>query len=286
MLDYHGRVSLYSFISTFIVTLILILAKTTDTKEILIEYLWLILSGYYVVINIFLCIFLSGTSYKVAVRAAFLGMIFAIGLFVSSLAPESWHIFGWYLCFLSFFHYSEYFTTAIVNPRKLTVDSFLLNHSPEYGIAIVASWVEFLLEMWLFPGMKQFLWPWISPIGLLVCLAGETLRKLAMLTARTNFNHVVQSVREEGHCLVTNGIYHFCRHPSYVGWFYWAIGTQFILVNPLCAVAYTLASWRFFRDRVMVEEVTLLNFFGEDYYRYQKEVRTGLPFIQGYKLDL
>jgi hypothetical protein len=35
-----------------------------------------------------------------------------------------------------------------------------------------------------------------------------------------------------------------------------------------------------------MEETTLLNFFGDDYYQYQKQVSTGLPFIQGYKLEL
>ncbi|KAG8229036.1 hypothetical protein J437_LFUL007591 [Ladona fulva] len=286
MLCNHGKLSLCSFISTLIVTIIIILSQIVGKRQLLIEYCGWIVIGYYLVVNIFLRIFLRGHSYQVAVRAAFLGIVFAIGIFVSALAPESWNIFGWYLCFLSFFHYSEYFTTAAVNPRKLSLDSFLLNHSPEYGIAIIISWIEFGVEIWFFPEMKLFLWPWISPIGLLICLAGETLRKMAMLTARTNFNHIVQNVREEGHTLVTHGIYHYCRHPSYVGWFYWAVGTQLILVNPFCLVAYTLASWRFFRDRVTVEEITLLNFFGEDYYRYQKEVRTGLPFIQGYKLDI
>lgn len=66
----------------------------------------------------------------------------------------------------------------------------------------------------------------ISLIGGLMCIGGEILRKAAMLTARTNFNHIVQSVREEGHQLVTHGVYSICRHPSYVGWFYWSIGTQ------------------------------------------------------------
>ena len=33
----------------------------------------------------------------------------------------------------------------------------------------------------------------------------------------------------------------------------------------------------------MEEEITLLNFFGEDYLLYQKHVPTGLPFIYGYQ---
>ena len=61
---------------------------------------------------------------------------------------------------------------------------------------------------------------------------------------------------------------------------------QLILVNPLCIAAYSVASWRFFQERVYVEENTLLRFFGDDYYQYQKQVGTGLPFIQGFKLEM
>jgi protein-S-isoprenylcysteine O-methyltransferase len=69
------------------------------------------------------------------------------------------------------------------------------------------------------------LWP-ITLVGVMLCATGEVLRKGAMMTAKTNFNHIVQSVREDGHQLVTHGVYSLCRHPSYVGWFLWSIGTQ------------------------------------------------------------
>jgi protein-S-isoprenylcysteine O-methyltransferase len=57
-------------------------------------------------------------------------------------------------------------------------------------------------------------------------IGGELLRKLAMFTAGTNFNHYVQYIRKDDHILVTGGIYAWCRHPSYVGWFSWSVGTQ------------------------------------------------------------
>ena len=62
-------------------------------------------------------------------------------------------------------------------------------------------------------------------------VGGEVLRKGAMITARTNFNHYVQHVKHEGHELVTCGVYNWMRHPSYVGWFYWSIGTQVCLLH-------------------------------------------------------
>lgn len=60
---------------------------------------------------------------------------------------------------------------------------------------------------------------------------------------------------------------------------------QLILQNPFCFCAYALMSWKFFHDRVLIEEITLLNFFGEDYVNYQEKVGTGLLFISGYKIN-
>ena len=69
----------------------------------------------------------------------------------------------------------------------------------------------------------------ISVSGLFLCITGEIVRKCAMLTANTNFNHVVQTVKNSDHKLVTDGIYSVCRHPSYAGWFYYSIGTQVLI---------------------------------------------------------
>ena len=103
-----------------------------------------------------------------------------------------------------------------------------------------------------------------------------------MLTAGSNFDHLIRVSKEDKHQLVTSGIYSLSRHPSYVGWFYWSVGTQLVLCNPLCSIAYTFVSWSFFNVRVHEEEMTLLYFFGNDYLAYQAKVPTGLPFIRGY----
>ncbi|XP_052082349.1 protein-S-isoprenylcysteine O-methyltransferase-like [Mytilus californianus] len=217
--------------------------------------------------------------FEVAIRGGALGFAFGIGFHLTS--SETFMFFGYYFMALTFFHFSEYFTTAVANPKSLTLASFLLDHSREYTMAAVASWVEFMIELYFFPGLKHI--HLISIIGLMLVVFGEIVRKGSMFTAKSNFNHYVQYVRRPGHELVTNGVYSWCRHPSYVGWFYWSIGTQLILCNPLCLVAYTVVSWKFFNERIQEEEIYLLNFFGEDYVDYKKNVRTGLPFITGYQ---
>ena len=90
-------------------------------------------------------------------------------------------------------------------------------------------------------------------------------RKAAMWTARSNFSHIIVTEQEGNHQLVTSGVYSFCRHPSYLGWFCWSVGTQLLLCNPFCFVAYTAASISFFRDRVPFEEKMLINIFHEQY---------------------
>ena len=63
------------------------------------------------------------------------------------------------------------------------------------------------------------------------------------------------------------------------------LGTQVVLCNPVCFVAYTLASWSFFNERIHEEEIALIHFFGNNYIQYQQKVGTGLPFISGFKLN-
>ncbi|XP_029801795.1 protein-S-isoprenylcysteine O-methyltransferase [Suricata suricatta] len=221
--------------------------------------------------------------FQIAIRACFLGFVFGCGMLLS-FSQSSWSHFGWYMCSLSLFHYSEYLVTAVNNPKSLSLDSFLLNHSLEYTVAALSSWIEFTLENIFWPELKQI--TWLSALGLLMVVFGECLRKAAMFTAGSNFNHVVQNEKSETHTLVTSGVYAWFRHPSYVGWFYWSIGTQVMLCNPICGVGYALTVWRFFRDRTEEEEISLIHFFGDEYLEYKKRVPTGLPFIKGVKVEL
>lgn len=74
---------------------------------------------------------------------------------LDSLAPTYLSFFLFlnrYMCSLSLFHYSEYLVTAVNNPKSLSLDSFLLNHSLEYTVAALSSWIEFTLENIFWPG--------------------------------------------------------------------------------------------------------------------------------------
>lgn len=217
---------------------------------------------------------------SVAVVALSLGLVCGLGgyIYISHDAPLCY--VGVYMSSLTFFHLSEYFTTALFNRQRLSPDSFLLNHSKEYIVAALCSWIEYAVEYAFFPYAKS--WLWLSRLGIVMVIVGECLRKVAMFTSRSNFSHLIAYKKAKDHELVTHGVYNWFRHPSYVGWFYWSIGTQLLLSNPICLIGYTMATWRFFRDRVEEEEMTLLAFFGSQYFEYQQRVGTGLPLVRGY----
>lgn len=79
--------------------------------------------------------------------------------------------------------------------------------------------------------------------------------------------------------------YSVLRHPSYVGFFYWAIGTQLVLCNPLSTVLYGLAAWTFFSKRIVYEESTLRALFPGDYEDYMSRTYIGIPFIHMFSMN-
>ncbi|GFO22026.1 hypothetical protein PoB_004853100 [Plakobranchus ocellatus] len=282
----QAKISLTSFCAGSSLTLFPVIFYCLPFVDFLWRDLWcaLLLIHFVTVNGIFTAIYVhQRDSYRIVVRAGNLGFVFGLG-FLLSIYSERWGLFGWYVMSLTFFHWSEYQTTALTNPRSLTLESFLLDHSREYKMAAAASCLEFFLEAFLIPSLKTV--RWLSIIGAVMAVGGEVLRKLSMWTAQTNFNHYIQHTKQDGHVLVTSGVYRLFRHPSYVGWFCWSVGTQVMLCNPICIVAYAVASWKFFNERIFDEEIFLLNFFGEDYLDYQRRVPTGIPFIYGYRQSL
>ena len=85
-----------------------------------------------------------------------------------------------------------------------------------------------------------------------VLVAGQAFRALAMVHANS-FSHIVKAVKHDDHTLVTTGVYAYSRHPSYVGFFYWAIATQLLLGNIVSTLAFVFVLNRFFTARIESE---------------------------------
>ena len=176
-----------------------------------------------------------------------------------------------------FFHSSEYIlAVAIHGISNVSLKSLLI--SKEYVLALVFSFVEYLFEVLLFPGLKEHLW--ISNLGLAMVVMGEIVRKLAIVTAGRSFTHLIKIYHEDHHKLVTNGVYGFVRHPSYCGFLIWSVGTQIILCNPISTIGFAVVVWQFFAKRIPYEEYFLKQFFGADYEEYAQRVPSGVPFVK------
>eukprot|EP00732_Lithocolla_globosa_P001482 Lithocolla_globosa_v1_NODE_750_length_3334_cov_26.166819.p2 type:complete len:228 gc:universal NODE_750_length_3334_cov_26.166819:864-181(-) len=179
---------------------------------------------------------------------------------------------------LSTFHITEFLQTAAWNLPKLSWDSFMINQSFEYQVAVTVCFFEYGVEAWFFPSMKSFFL--FKSVGFVLAAGGLACRIAAMYHAKSNFSHIVAEQKREEHELVTDGIYAYSRHPSYFGFYWYTVGMQVLLCNPISVVSHALASWKFFYERIPDEEIYLEKFFGEKYVEYKKKVPIGIPFLK------
>ncbi|CAO1631341.1 unnamed protein product [Parajaminaea phylloscopi] len=202
------------------------------------------------------------------------------------LAPQL-HL---YLAAWATFHLLEFTVTARWNPTRLMKDSFLLQNGWNYHAAHIFGILEFILEsLWRNPSVgpsssTASSWPsWsaaITYLGITAVLAGQYLRSTAMIHAANNFSHQVAHKKRHDHALVTTGVYAWARHPSYAGFYLWAVGTQVLLHNPVSVCVFAVVLWSFFSKRVQSEERHLVDFFGDEYRTYRQRVWSGVPLVR------
>ncbi|CAB4253714.1 similar to Saccharomyces cerevisiae YDR410C STE14 Farnesyl cysteine-carboxyl methyltransferase [Maudiozyma barnettii] len=206
-----------------------------------------------------------------------------LGLFVGLFPALKFKSINFYIIALCLFHFLEYYITAKYNPGKVHSDSFLLfGNGKEYIGAHTFALLECLIEYTLWPQCKRVagIRFYIAVTGVVLALVGQYIRTMAMKTAAQSFSHILKRKKERDHILVTNGLYAYFRHPSYFGFFWWAIGLQLVLLNPLSFFIFTLVLWRFFSKRIQIEEEYLISFFGNNYISYKKNTKVWIPFIQ------
>lgn len=176
-----------------------------------------------------------------------------------------------------FFHSSEYvLAIAFHGSSNVTLKSLLI--SKNYLLAMLFSLMEYIVEIFFFPGLKEY-W-WISNVGLVMLIIGEIIRKLAIITAGQAFTHLIKIHREGHHQLVTHGVYSCVRHPGYCGFLIWSVGTQIMLCNPISTIGFAVVVWKFFAERIPYEEYFLRQFFGLQYEEYARRVPSGVPFVE------
>ncbi|GAM87348.1 hypothetical protein ANO11243_053710 [Dothideomycetidae sp. 11243] len=210
-----------------------------------------------------------------------LGICFQAAVHLSREEQPLWRLPA-FLCSLCVFHFFEFYTTARWNTPAVKASSFLLySNGWAWHTAHSCAVLEIIITSIIVPGWQARFSPfWIRLLGGSLVLAGQAVRSTAMAQAGTNFNHIPARQKAADHTLVTNGVYAYLRHPSYAGFFWWALGTQLLVGNKMCAMVYAGVLWRFFDSRIRGEERFLNEFFGEEYVEYKKRTGTMIPFIR------
>jgi len=190
----------------------------------------------------------------IALRAFLLGNALAFSAIVS-LALAYYQSRLWrpltFVATLCLFHFLEFWTTARYNTPIATVSSYLLTNGDRYRQAHTFAFLESLFTSYFFPQWQARVNPpSIIALGFAITFIGQAVRSLAMVQAGTNFNHQVQSRKNQGHELVTTGLYSVFRHPAYFGYFWWALGTQIVLGNAISLIGFTAVLWYFFHTRI------------------------------------
>lgn len=190
----------------------------------------------------------------IALRAFCLGCTAVLGFVFTMLGAHAesrlWRPCA-FLVALSVFHFLEFYITAAYNTPVVVVSSFLLTNGDQYRQAHSMALIETIVTSYFFPSWQaRFHSPVVIALGVVMIVVGQVARSTAMAQAGTNFNHTVQSKKNDGHELVTKGLYAYFRHPSYFGFFWWGVGTQVMLGNAFCSLAYAAILWYFFSRRI------------------------------------
>lgn len=159
--------------------------------------------------------------------------------------------------------------------NAIIILAFLLNHSKEYLMAIITGILEYSLRRLL---KLSPVWTCLQCLGLFLISFGLILRSMAMITAASSFSHDLKEQLGKAHQLVVSGVYALCRHPSYLGFFTFAVGGQIILGNLFSTILFVFVLQKFFRERIAVEETILMKKYPVEYSEYKKKTWSGIPF--------
>ena len=143
-----------------------------------------------------------------------------------------------------------------------------------------------LLGMWLLFGwdtgvtwMDGAAFPMTAKVaiaGLALTLAGVAFAIWARVTLGTNWSGVITV--KEGHTLVRRGPYSIVRHPIYTGILTAVTGTALTHGTVRAILALPVVAFGFWL-KTLTEERFMAAQFGEEYTRYQREVRALVPFL-------
>lgn len=69
------------------------------------------------------------------------------------------------------------------------------------------------------------------------------------------------------------------RHPYFFGLYWWTIGIQITLLNPICLVIFVFMLHDTLSQRIQLEDETLQRLYHDAWISYRAATPTWLPFI-------
>jgi len=113
-------------------------------------------------------------------------------------------------------------------------------------------------------------------VGLVMMIAGLIIRFIAMKALRSNFSGLLRI--REGHTLVTAGIYHWVRHPAYLGAILLFLGFP-VTLSSVIGFLVMLLLVPYLLHRITLEEKMLVDHFGAEYQEYMERSKKLIPFV-------
>ncbi len=170
----------------------------------------------------------------------------------------------YYIMSLCVYHLSEYLYVVMYHYENVSWDStFIIIIQVFYSIRVKSGWwlkQLVLLSSFQKSGLLALLIFIIGQLkqGFLLCflvsfsewllciLEVVTLTIKSRLKKEMNMSQSLMGYIGKMSLIVKR----VSRHPSYFGFFYWSVGSQILLCNPICLVGFTVSLWRFFNQRI------------------------------------
>lgn len=112
-------------------------------------------------------------------------------------------------------------------------------------------------------------------IGLFLLVIGIVIRWVSINTLKKYFSSNITIQKD--HKLITNGIYKYIRHPSYLGANLSFLGFGFVFANFISFTLIFVVNFVVSVNRISFEEKILENNFGKDYENYKKNTKKLIP---------
>jgi protein-S-isoprenylcysteine O-methyltransferase Ste14 len=113
-------------------------------------------------------------------------------------------------------------------------------------------------------------------VGLGMVLLGGIIRLVAIATLKKNFSGALRI--REGHTLIKTGIYHWIRHPAYLGAIILFLGIP-VMLSSVLGFLVTFLLVPYLLHRIKLEERMLIGRFGPEYETYMRSSKRLIPFV-------